>query len=182
MTELASAASPTTEGEAAVSRIADRHGFSMEATRLMHTAVSNGHGAMAQFDHPEFGGFGQWMRGGMTMLSSMNDHGLKARVDALCCDLAALDATPSTARDTAASGWWPDGLGMPDSTGGQNDVRYAYFRSANRLVVDDRGRMTQYDTRGFDIGGVAQQQGSASTLTFSSTQGTVDLARLPRVA
>ena len=49
-----------------------------------------GHGTMAQFNHPELGGMGQWTQSGMTMVGTLFDHGLKARVDALCTELAAL--------------------------------------------------------------------------------------------
>jgi len=49
---------------------------------------------MAQFDHPEFGGFGQWMRGGMVMLS-VDDAPLKTRIDALCQELARLQDAPT---------------------------------------------------------------------------------------
>jgi hypothetical protein len=38
---------------------------------------------MAQFNHPEFAGSGQWMQGGMLMLGDMFNHALKGRVDAL---------------------------------------------------------------------------------------------------
>jgi hypothetical protein len=41
----------------------------------MMFAVLNGNGGMAQFSHGEFGGSGQWMRGGMTMIGDMVIHG-----------------------------------------------------------------------------------------------------------
>jgi hypothetical protein len=67
--------------------LAERHGFSEDAVAHMLLAVAAGNGAMAQFNHPEFGGYGQWMQGGMLMLSDMFDHALRARVDALCSEL-----------------------------------------------------------------------------------------------
>ena len=45
---------------------------------------------MAQFGHPELGGTGQWMRGGMTMVGDMFNASLQARVAALCEDMARL--------------------------------------------------------------------------------------------
>ncbi len=54
----------------------------------MMFAVLNGNGGMAQFSHPEFGGSGQWMRGGMLMLGDMFNYGLKSRVDSLCQDIS----------------------------------------------------------------------------------------------
>jgi hypothetical protein len=58
----------------------------------MLEAVIHGHGSMAQFAHPEFGGSGQWMPGGMTMLSDLFNYTLKGRVEGLCYDLANLVA------------------------------------------------------------------------------------------
>jgi hypothetical protein len=79
-------------GQQAVNDLAERHGFSADAVVVMLDAVMKGNGAMAQFSHPEFGGSGQWMGGGMTMVGDMFNHGLRARVDILCSDLATLIA------------------------------------------------------------------------------------------
>jgi hypothetical protein len=83
------------KGRQLVNDLARRHGFSTDAVSEMLWAVRNGNGTMAQFGHPEFGGSGQWMKGGMIMLGDMFNHGLKSRVDALCNDLAATLADES---------------------------------------------------------------------------------------
>ncbi|MEF7615916.1 SHOCT domain-containing protein [Aquincola sp. MAHUQ-54] len=80
------------EGRAAIEGIAMRHGFSVDAVVHMLEAVANGNGGMAQFNHPEFAGSGQWMRGGMTMVSDMFNNHLKGRVDGLCAELSNLVA------------------------------------------------------------------------------------------
>jgi len=80
----------TPEGEKIVGDLARRHGFSVDAVTHMMYSVLNGNGSMAQFAHPEFGGSGQWMRGGMLMLGDMFNHGLKGRVDALCNDISGI--------------------------------------------------------------------------------------------
>jgi len=54
----------------------------------MLIAVHNGNGSMAQFNHSEFGGCGQWMRGGMTMVSDLFNNHLKYRVDSICSDIS----------------------------------------------------------------------------------------------
>ncbi len=82
----------TPSGQQAISDIAQRHGFSVEAVTAMLDAVINGNGSMAQFNHGEFGGSGQWMAGGMTMLSDMFNNYLKGRVDNLCAELSRLVA------------------------------------------------------------------------------------------
>ena len=79
-------------GQDLINGIAQRHGFSFDATMSMLDAVINGNGSMAQFNHPEFAGSGQWMRGGMTMVSDMFNNYLKGRVDGLCSELANLVA------------------------------------------------------------------------------------------
>jgi len=71
-----------------VQSLSQRHGVSEDAVTHMLIAVQNGNGSMAQFSHPEFGGSGQWMRGGMTMVSNLFDNQLKYRVDSICSDIS----------------------------------------------------------------------------------------------
>jgi hypothetical protein len=80
-------------GQQAINDLAKRHGFSSDAVSSMLESVINGNGAMAQFNHPEFGGSGQWMRGGMIMVSDMFNNYLKGRIDGLCHELSALAAS-----------------------------------------------------------------------------------------
>jgi hypothetical protein len=80
-------------GQQVINDIAQRNGFSVEATLSMLDSVINGNGSQAQFNHPEFSGSGQWMRGGMIMLSDMFNNYLKGRVDSLCNDLSNLVAS-----------------------------------------------------------------------------------------
>jgi hypothetical protein len=78
------------EGRRAVEDVARRMGFSPEAVTSMLFSIVAGRGGMAQFNHPEFGGSGQWMSGGAIMISDMFNNVLKARVNALCNELSAL--------------------------------------------------------------------------------------------
>lgn len=80
----------TPQGQQLIDNIAQRHGFSSQAVLSMLESVISGNGSMAQFNHPEFSGSGQWMSGGMTMLSDMFNNYLKARVNDLCVELANL--------------------------------------------------------------------------------------------
>ena len=73
--------------------------------------------------------------------------------------------------------WWPAGLGIRAAAGSQNDMRYAFFPAAKRLVIDDNGAVSMYDTGDVYLTGVAQQQSTAQTLSFSSTDGPVPLSR-----
>lgn len=167
------AASRETIGE-----IARRQGFGEAAGAAMAEALAYSGGAMAQFSHPELGGMGQWSRGGMLMIGDMFNNGLKARVNALADDLAnALSqGALSFDRVTASGGlgqWWPEGLGTPSSSGSQNGRRYAVFPAERRLAIETDGHVRLYDTGDHRLGGVSQQQGSGSNLSFGSDRGTV---------
>ncbi|MDZ7603314.1 MAG: SHOCT domain-containing protein, partial [Hoeflea sp.] len=152
MTEL------TEAGRQALARIASRHGVSEEAIEHVLQAVVAGQGTLAQFNHPDLGGMGQWSLGGMTMVGDLFNTQLKARVEAICVDVAQLLGEASTLHPRAdssqtrsqsgspgdaaslfvsggASGlssgtWWPGELGHPASTGTQNRMRYAWFPQA----------------------------------------------------
>jgi hypothetical protein len=78
--------------------------------------------------------------------------------------------------------WWPDDLGQPNSSGGQNGVRYAFFADAHRLVIDSDGTVSVYDSGDHRINGVSQQQGGASSLVFSSQRGDVKLDTLKKIS
>ncbi|QDT12785.1 SHOCT domain-containing protein [Planctomycetes bacterium K23_9] len=75
-------------GQQLVQQLAQQYGVSTDAVTHMLIAVYNGNGTMAQFNHPEFGGAGQWMRGGMTMVSDLFNNQLKCLVNNVCSDLS----------------------------------------------------------------------------------------------
>jgi hypothetical protein len=52
----------TPEGEKVIAALAERYAVGVDAVKLMLDAVAKGSGRMAQFNIPEFGGSGQWMR------------------------------------------------------------------------------------------------------------------------
>jgi hypothetical protein len=85
-----------------INNIAQRYAFSSDAVFSMLVSVINGNGSMAQFNHPEFGGSGQWMRGGMIMVGDMFNNGLKNSVGNLCQELANLIANEPTLIQTGS--------------------------------------------------------------------------------
>jgi hypothetical protein len=178
----------TEKGREKIRQLAEQHRISTEAVTAMLAALINGNGQMAQFDIPELGGYGQWMKGGMTMVGDMFNNKLKAQVEALCQDLADLMNNTTIFRPTVntknmlSDNWWPAGLGHPNSSGAQNGLRYAYFADTARLAVDHGGDITVYDTLDHRITGVSQQQGSGQDLQFTSQYGRIDLRKLPVVA
>ncbi len=192
----------TDAGETTVAELAARYRVSKEAVRALLDAVIRGRGSMAQFSHPDLGGSGQWMRGGMTMVGDMFNPGLQSAVSGICSELssqlaegAVLVTEPSRGAVTDSAGdqrsrrgsstggsdWWPSELGRPSSSGGQNDDAYAYFPGTRRLAVRRGGAITIYDTGDHQISGVQQQQGSRGTQEFTSQRGTFTVDSLPVV-
>ena len=186
---------------AKIDELAARHSFSRAAVLTLLDAVIQGNGRMAQFDHPELGGRGQWMAGGMTMVGDMFNHGLKARVAAVCEELSALlpgilrpqdggwgaeaadqvKTSASWAFSTSAP-WWPENLGFPSQAGSQNATRYAIFPAARRIAVSDGIRCIVYDTLDYKVGGVSQQGGQGAPLILATDRGSVSVTSLPVVS
>lgn len=157
---------------------------------------------MAQFNHPELGGWGQWMQGGKTMVSDMFNDTLKTKIEGLCIELSHLllsnqhfmftddaEATAEAVQQTKpqeqstqtfsaarVESWWPDDLGTPSATGGQNNMRYAYFADTARLAIDVNGHVTIHDTLDHQISGVAQQSAIDVLPTFTSQYGVIKVA------
>jgi hypothetical protein len=200
--------SPTAEK---IHDLAQRYGISPDAVRTLLQALIASNGNAAQFNHPELGGAGQWMRGGMTMISNPSDTNLRSRVEGLCSELSLFLAQPSfQATVTSVGGfheaedprhppvdplgepvltagswfgnWWPAELGVPAATGRQDETRYAYFPDSGRLVVAGNGRTTVYNTAGHRITGVAQQQQDGAPLTFTSSEGPIRAVDLPVIS
>ena len=199
----------TPEGEKVIAALAERYAVSVDAVKLMLDAVAKGGGSMAQFNVPEFGGSGQWMRGGMTMVGDMFNNSLKATVDNLCNELSNLLArqpgivslaTQTQSQSQGSGGgivsegaslfvpqssyqsgiWWPSELGSAAATGAQNSLRYAYFPMSRRLAVDYGGRIEIYDTLDHNIQGFGQQQSGDASLTINSQYGVFRVDSLPR--
>jgi len=109
----------TPEGQRLVNDLSQRHGFSPDAVTHMLFAMLNGNGSMAQFNHPEFGGSGQWMLGGMLMLGDMFNHALKGRVDALCQEISGVLANqPGLLRSGSFQSQSQSGSGAQSQTTG----------------------------------------------------------------
>ncbi len=196
----------TPDGEKIVAQLAEQYKIGADAVKTMLDAVAKGGGATAQFNVPEFGGSGQWMRGGPATIGDMVNTSMKATVENLCSELSNLMAAQASlfapvsqppshgegagggGKDGATAspkpspyGWWPQELGEPSTAGSRNSCRYAYFAGIRRLAVDFGGRVEVYDTTGFNIEGIAPRQGSGGALpVFASNRGPVRLDSLPR--
>lgn len=74
--------------------------------------------------------------------------------------------------------WWPKELGQPASSGGQNDIHYAFFPEARRLAIRRGNSVTLHDSGDHRISGVQSQGGS---MRFTSQSGEVRVEDLPQV-
>ncbi|CAG5069992.1 hypothetical protein DYBT9623_02732 [Dyadobacter sp. CECT 9623] len=188
----------TKEGQQHISEIAEKYNLRTESVESLLKAVINGGGAMAQFDIAELGGQGQWMRGGMTMVGDMFNTSLRTTVDKVCNEVSNLVTSKVLFEESAdlsngshgqrdgyqsqGSNTWPSVFGNPTSSGSQNNFRYAYFSPVHRLVIDENGKRTIYDTKHHLITGVSQQQGPGNSHRFTSQDGPVDLSSLPVIS
>ncbi len=160
--------------------LAARHGVSAGAVQALQDALRRGNGRMAQFSHPELGGMGQWSAGGMTQVGDMFNAPLRDRVAALCAELATMPAdipTPAASRRE----WWPAEFGQPSAAGSQDGMRYACFPDVRRVVLEQGGAVTVYDSGDHRISGVSQAQGPGQDLVFLSQIGRVRASDLPVV-
>jgi hypothetical protein len=82
---------------------------------------------------------------------------------------------------TGGDKWWPDDLGQPSTSGSQNGMRYAFFPGKRRLLIEQDGKLTTYDSADHQISGVSQQDGHAKSLTFTSQKGSVKLDELKQL-
>ena len=188
----------TPEGRRLVADIASRNGLSLDAALALLGALQAGNGNQAQFNHPDLGGMGQWSQGGMLMIGDMFNNDLKYRIAAVCNELAdfvrshPVESFQSQSQGGGAgvslfsagsdAAWWPAGMGRPASVGAQNDMRYAYFPTTNRLAIQQGGQVRVYDSAEHRISGFAQAQSGDQTLTFTSQYGLVRVADLAPVS
>lgn len=192
----------TGSGRQYVEDIATKYNLKTESVEALLRAVISGNGTMAQFNIAELGGSGQWMKGGMTMIGDMFNNSLKSTVDKLCSELSEQVSTrvlyeesadePSEDRSdvqrqesgasSSRDGSWPSVFGTPTASGSQNNFRYAYFAPVRRLVIEENGKRTIYDTKHHHITGISQQQGGGNSYTFTSQDGSVDLRSLALIS
>ncbi|MBO9471851.1 SHOCT domain-containing protein [Endozoicomonas sp. G2_2] len=183
---------------ARLAKFSRQYGFSEDAVRHLFEAVTQGGGDMAMFDHPEFHGPGQWMRGGLMMTTTPGDRVLNNAIESLCNRLSALlraqhapgqsgyrrISPEARAWDTSVSPrqrWWPHEWGDPVATGHTDDLAYAFFDDAARMAIRSGDQVDLYKTADHCITGIAQaQQGTSATLVFTTPFGELPLDELAR--
>jgi hypothetical protein len=181
--------------EDVIPSIAQRYHVSLDAAREVERALRATGGRQAQFSHPELGGSGQWMPG-MLMIHAGADRQLRARVEGLLDEVAAVvrgseTASPAAlARDPnapaassrvdlpAGESWWPASYGHPTAHGCQSGIRYALFPGRRCVLVQVGSRIDCFDTADHQVRGVGQQQGHASRLVLTTATGEIPLDHL----
>ncbi|MGB5135546.1 MAG: SHOCT domain-containing protein [Prochlorococcaceae cyanobacterium] len=129
----------TQEGLQVAQDLGQRHGFSASAVAHMMQAMLRSRGGMAQFNHPEFGGSGQWMPGGMLMIGDMFNNALKSRVDGLCRDVSvALAAHPTATAPVSHSFQHQSGGGFQQQSSHTPTSAYPAMPGAPLFVPDPR--------------------------------------------
>lgn len=166
--------------EKAIKEIASNHGVSVETVAILLSGLEYTGGNQVQFNISELGGMGQWQPG-MVMVGDMFNSALKYKVDRLCAELSALSRTlpkenPVSATSTITS------VSPATFKGSQNNSHYAYHASDKRLVIENGGKTTLYDTTGYPLTGVQQSQdGSGKHLSFTYPGGTVQVTELKEI-
>ena len=77
--------------------------------------------------------------------------------------------------------WWPEDLGQPSTSGSQNAMRYAFFPEKHRLLIEQDGKLTTYDSGDHHISGVSQQNSQGQSLVFTDRNGLVKVDDLTQV-
>jgi hypothetical protein len=145
----------TDQGRQRIDELAQRYAVSTDAVMTLLQALVNSNGTMAQFNHWELGGGGQWMRGGMTMVGDMFNYGLKSKVDGLCSELSQLLAQQPFVPFPPAS------FQSQSQGGGQQQGGYVGAGSVSLFVPEAPGRASGqwWPTElGFPNGSGAQNQ------------------------
>ena len=134
--------------------IARRTGLSLPAIESLREALVRGKGMQAQFNHPDLGGMGQWMRGGMVMIGDMFNTALATKVANACSLLAERVDVEVT---SGKSCWWPREYGDPSMHASQDRLDYAYFPHRRLVAVRRDGHVSWYEID--DVEGLSAQGG-----------------------
>ena len=147
---------------------------------------------------------GQWSQGGMIMVGDMFNNALKARVDALCTELAGAAARGAVrpapvapvavpvagpggpgvslfVSGGAGGAWWPAGSARRPRPARRTTCATPSSRRPAASPSTSAAASAVYDTGDHLISGVSQQQSGDRSLTFTSQHGPVRIDELRRV-
>lgn len=158
--------------------IAAKYQITEATVRTLLEGLQTTNGFQVQFNSAELGGMGQW-QSGMVMIGDMFNDGLKAKVAALCAELASFvrehQATqPEESEKKDATVAAPIKTIPATFSGSQNGTKYAYYAPQNVLQLEEDGTVSRYSTEGLTLWGVQQSQdGTGKKLKFTHAGGTI---------
>jgi len=155
----------TPEGQQHVTELAQRYGVSVDAVMTLLHALVKGHGTMAQFDHRELGGRGQWMAGGMVMVGDMWNNALKTTVDGLCTALSRL-VTPEVFQAQPASSHRQSQRGPHQQRGGVSPPDHGRTPAAVSVFVPSSSGGSEEEWWPADLG-APTTSGSQHTMRYA---------------
>lgn len=166
--------------EEAIKDIASSHDVSVGTVAILLNSLETTGGNQVQFNISELGGMGQWQPG-MVMVGDMFNSGLKYKVDQICSELSAWVRSRPKEEPKHGTSIITDNSSATFK-GSQNNSHYAYHASDKRLVIENGGKTTLYDTTGYPLTGVQQSQdGSGKRLSFTYPGGTVQVSELKEI-
>lgn len=158
--------------------IAAKYQITEATVRTLLEGLQTTSGFQVQFNSAELGGMGQW-QSGMVMIGDMFNDGLKAKVAALCAELASFvreyqAAQPEEKEKEDATVSAPIKTIPATFSGSQNGAKYAYYAPQNVLQIEEEGKISRYSTEGLTLWGVQQSQdGTGKKLKFTHAGGTI---------
>lgn len=175
----------TPYGQQIVKDLIFRYYISEEAVLHLLFALVRGNGVIAQFSHPELGGIGQWRQGATTIMKdewcSTLQTEMRVLVENLCIELSQLMREQQLLQPSAINAqttWYPAELGVPTSSGGEGDFRYAYFVGNSRLAIEENGEVNVYNSLDNQIIDVLRSQDGGDWL-LNTPYGMVKVSKLP---
>jgi hypothetical protein len=165
-----------------IGKIAKKHGVSVGAVMMLLSGLQNSGGNQVQFNHPDLGGMGQW-QSGMVMIGDMFNYALKAKVDELCRELSELAKSEKAQESKKSVIKNFDAIyGKPAFQGSQNDMKYAYYPEKHIFILEQYGELGKYNTKGYQVSGVSQQQSNFSQdLKLNTDKGEIAISALPKL-
>jgi hypothetical protein len=169
--------------------------ISEDSVSIVVEAILRGRGEKARFNIPELEGQGIWKQKHGAVMGNGFDDALNEKATELCIAIQAAltseanrttlefsrvtDTTDMMSVSIEASedgaNWLPKEFGEADVKGETGTLRYAYFASHNRLVVQTSQRTRFFDTSGFEFHSLS----NAGEADFMSALVKTDVGEFP---
>ncbi|MCU0392081.1 MAG: hypothetical protein MUE81_13260 [Thermoflexibacter sp.] len=165
-----------------IEKIAKKYEVSVGAIMMLVSGLQSTNGNQVQFNHPDLGGLGQWQLG-MVMIGDMFNHTLKMKINEICQELALLVRNEKINPPKKSVIQNFDSIhGKPAFKGSQNNLHYAYYPEKNLFILEQYGIVEKYNTEGYQIVGLSQQQSNfTQDIQLQTDKGSITIANLPKL-